>query len=113
MNGNVFECYDEQSDRRQYAKTVEALMGYVKKNLKCAEDLKPLFATEMATPTLEKPTKPGDERGRNRHCNLERRCARPCKEEASLTRKPGSNSGRHLGPMQQGYEGENEIPGRI
>jgi hypothetical protein len=33
MNNNVFECYDEQSDRRQYAKTLEALEGYAKKNL--------------------------------------------------------------------------------
>ena len=60
MNGNVFECYDEQTDRRQYAKTVEALMGYVKKNLKCAEDLKSLFATDMKTPELEKPAVPDD-----------------------------------------------------
>ena len=33
MNGHVFECYEEQSDRRQYAKTLEALEGYVKKTL--------------------------------------------------------------------------------
>jgi hypothetical protein len=32
MNGNVFECYDEQTDRRQFAKTVEALEGYVKES---------------------------------------------------------------------------------
>jgi hypothetical protein len=43
MNGNVFECYEEQSDRRQYTKTVEALEGYVKKTLKYSEDLAPLF----------------------------------------------------------------------
>jgi hypothetical protein len=60
MNGNVFECYDEQTDRRQYAKTIEALEGYVKKGLKYAEDLAPLFAPEMKLPTLEKPTKPGE-----------------------------------------------------
>ncbi|KAI2490508.1 hypothetical protein MHU86_24062 [Fragilaria crotonensis] len=59
MNGNVFECYDEQTDRRQYAKTVEALEGYAKKNLKYAEDLATLFATEMKLPTLEKPTSKG------------------------------------------------------
>ncbi|KAI2503212.1 hypothetical protein MHU86_11235 [Fragilaria crotonensis] len=59
MNGNVFECYDEQTDRRQYAKTVEALEGYAKKNLKYAEDLATLFATEMKLPTLEKPMRPG------------------------------------------------------
>ena len=31
MNGSVFECQDEQSDRRQYAKTLKELQGYVKK----------------------------------------------------------------------------------
>lgn len=60
MNGNVFECHDEQTDRRQYAKTVEALEGYAKKNLKYAEDLAPLFATDMKLPELEKPMKPGE-----------------------------------------------------
>jgi hypothetical protein len=44
MNGNVFECYEEQSDPRQYTKTVEALEGYVKKTLK-----------DMAAPTLSMP----------------------------------------------------------
>jgi hypothetical protein len=34
MNGCVFECYDEQSDRRQYAKKLEALEVHVKKVLK-------------------------------------------------------------------------------
>ncbi|KAI2506981.1 hypothetical protein MHU86_7478 [Fragilaria crotonensis] len=60
MNGNVFECYDEQTDRRQYAKTVEALEGYAKKSLKYAEDLATLFATEMQLPNLEKPMRPGE-----------------------------------------------------
>ena len=59
MNGNVFECFDEQTDRRQYAKTVEALDGYVKKNLKYSEDLTPLFLTQMTLPVLTKPPKPG------------------------------------------------------
>lgn len=53
MNGNVFECYEEQSDRRQYAKTLEALEAYVKKSLKYSEDLAVLFAETMAAPTIE------------------------------------------------------------
>ena len=53
MNGHVFECYDEQNDRRQYTKTRDALDGYVKKNLKFVEDLLPLFAEEMEEPVLE------------------------------------------------------------
>jgi hypothetical protein len=50
MNGNVFECHEEQTDRRQYAKTLEALQGYVKKNLKFADDIAPLFAATMVRP---------------------------------------------------------------
>ena len=58
IHGNVFECYDEPTDRRQFMKTVEALVGYVKKDLKYAEDLAPLLGTEMRLSTLEKPMKP-------------------------------------------------------
>jgi hypothetical protein len=59
MNGHVFECFDEQGDRRQYSKTVEALEGYVKKSLKFSEDLAPLFATNMIAPTVAMPAEPG------------------------------------------------------
>ena len=59
MNSNVFECYDKQTDRRQFAKTVEALKGYVKKNLKYPKDLASLFATKSKLPELEKSPKPG------------------------------------------------------
>ena len=55
MNANLFECYEEQTDRRQFTKTLEALEAYVKTNLKCAEDLAPLFADKMAEPHLELP----------------------------------------------------------
>ena len=37
MNGHVFECYEEQSDRRQYAKMLEVLDGWV-----CEENTKVL-----------------------------------------------------------------------
>ena len=55
MNGNVFECYEEQGDRRQYAKTLEALDGYVKKSCKFPQDMASLFAADMKEPTLAKP----------------------------------------------------------
>jgi hypothetical protein len=55
MNGNVFECYNEQSDRRQYAKAIEALEGYIKKNLVFSEDLASLFAPTPALPVLARP----------------------------------------------------------
>ena len=44
MGGNVFECYEEQTDRRKYTKTVEALQSHVKKTMKHPEDLVSLFA---------------------------------------------------------------------
>ena len=58
MGGNVFECYEEQSDRRQYTKTVEALQGHVKKTMKNPEDLASLFATVCRMPVLIRPPRP-------------------------------------------------------
>jgi hypothetical protein len=55
MGGNVFQCYEEQDDRRQYAKTIEALDAYAKKNLSYTADLAPLFATKMTAPSIERP----------------------------------------------------------
>jgi hypothetical protein len=55
MNGNVFECYEEQSDRRQFSKTIECLDAYAKKTLMYSADLAPLFATKMAAPVVERP----------------------------------------------------------
>jgi 5'-deoxynucleotidase YfbR-like HD superfamily hydrolase len=56
MNANVFQCYEEQSDTRQFIKTKEALDAYVKKNLKYNnEDLASLFADEMTLPELDMP----------------------------------------------------------
>jgi hypothetical protein len=58
MNGNVFECYNEQSVRRQFTKTVEAIQGHVEKTLKYSEDLALLFGAQSKIPVLAKPTKP-------------------------------------------------------
>lgn len=55
MNGQVFECFDEQSDRRQFVKTVEALGEYSRKNLRYPEDLDTLFTDMLALPELEEP----------------------------------------------------------
>ena len=57
MNGNVFECYDEQTDRRLYTKTVEALESHSKKTFKYSKDLAPLFATDSRLPVLATPPK--------------------------------------------------------
>ena len=59
MNGNVFECYNKQTDRRQYAMTVKALESHSKKTFKYSEDLAPhLFATNTHLPVLATPPKP-------------------------------------------------------
>ncbi|KAI2510045.1 Reverse transcriptase (RNA-dependent DNA polymerase) [Fragilaria crotonensis] len=55
MSGHVFECFEEQNDRRQYGKTVEALDAYARKTLSYSADLAPLFATTMMAPTIERP----------------------------------------------------------
>ena len=61
MNGHVFQgCYEEQSDRRQYAKTIEALETYANTSgLYNPEDLAPLFAETMTAPTIAMPEEPG------------------------------------------------------
>ena len=59
MQGNVFECYDKQVDRRQYVKTMEALEIYAKKNFKFYEDVKPLFAVTITAPNIPQPEEPG------------------------------------------------------
>ena len=56
MNGHVFQSHEEQNDPTQYVKTVEALYGYVKKEMKkYSFDLAPLFATPPAKPVIAKP----------------------------------------------------------
>jgi len=55
MNGNVFECFEEQEDHLQYAKTLEALDAYTKVKLVFAVDLAPLFATKMSAPSVTRP----------------------------------------------------------
>jgi hypothetical protein len=60
MNGDVFECYDEQSDRRQFAKTVEALEGHVKKSLTFSEDVASLFLAQSTLPTAVLPIRPAE-----------------------------------------------------
>jgi hypothetical protein len=55
MNRHIFECYNEQADRRQYAKTIEALEGYIERNLDFPEDLAGLFASTPALPAQVRP----------------------------------------------------------
>ncbi len=59
MNGHVFECHEEQIDPRQYAKTLEALEGHIRKTMRYPEDMAPFFRENMAAPEIERPEKPG------------------------------------------------------
>lgn len=58
MNGHIFECHGERASRPQYAKTMEALHAYVKKNFRFPEDLAPLFMDVMGPVTLVAPPRP-------------------------------------------------------
>ena len=40
MNGHVFQCYGETSNKNQFNQTVEELDGYIRINLKHSEDVK-------------------------------------------------------------------------
>jgi hypothetical protein len=55
MNGNVFECFYEQSDKRQYAKIIEGLREYAKRTFRFPKDFASLFAPEASEPVAEKP----------------------------------------------------------
>jgi hypothetical protein len=62
MQGNMFECYNEQRDRRQLEKTMEPLELYSKKKFQHFQDLAPLFAVNMSTPAgVPAPAEPVDE----------------------------------------------------
>ena len=61
MQGNVFECHNEQRDRRQFAKSMEHLEIYSKKKFQHFQDLAPLFAVNMSAPAVPIPAEPTDE----------------------------------------------------
>jgi hypothetical protein len=62
MNGHVFQCYTECSDKKQFSKTVEALGEYVAKNMKYPGDMSPLTkSTTPKTPKLPRPKALTDE----------------------------------------------------
>jgi hypothetical protein len=60
----VFECYKEQTDRRQYGKTLEALNSYSKKHLKYSADLAALFGETMSEPIINMPEEPEEGAGK-------------------------------------------------
>jgi hypothetical protein len=63
MNGHVFQCYGEATEKNQYARTVEELEVYIGTHVKRnATDLKKMVRT-MADTELERPTDLSDKCG--------------------------------------------------
>ena len=87
MCGHVFECFEEQDDRRQYGKTVEALDAYARKTLSYTADLAPLFASTMTVPTIERPDNIAEEANKLEEMIF----AEEVKEYAKRTRMLKSN----------------------
>ena len=74
MNGHVFQVFAECDDKRQFAKTIEALGAYIAKELKYPDDLVTL-TRDLENPTIEEPTEPPeDETSRVRIAMFEKEC---------------------------------------
>jgi hypothetical protein len=54
MNGHVFQCFSERNDKKQFARTEEALGEYIAKTLKFPGDLMPL-TRDLVTPIITTP----------------------------------------------------------
>ena len=61
MNGHIFGCFDEQGGKRQYAKTMEALLQYANKTYNFLEDFTSLFSPTPSTPSVARPTAPASQ----------------------------------------------------
>ena len=85
MNGHVFQTSEEQPNRMQHKTSVEALESYVKKHLKFAEDLAPLFAFTMDEPEIEMPVEPRANPSRTEDMIYAEQIKQYVKQQAALT----------------------------
>ena len=60
MNGHVFQCYGETSNKNQFNRTVEELDGYIEIILKHSEDVKKMVK-EMKDTVIAMPVNPKDD----------------------------------------------------
>ena len=60
MNGHVFQCYGETSNKNQFNRTVEELDGYIGINLKHSEDVKKMVK-KMKDTVIAMPVDPKDD----------------------------------------------------
>ena len=81
----MFQRSEEQTDRLQFKTTLEVLQTHVKKSLKYAEDLAPLFAVTMAAPELTMPKEPGANPSRTEDMIYTEQVKQYVKRESCLT----------------------------
>ena len=60
MNGYVFQCYGETSNKNQFNRTVEELDGYIGINLKHSKDVKKMIK-KMKDTVIAMPVDPKDD----------------------------------------------------
>jgi hypothetical protein len=114
MCGHVFECYEEQDDRRQYSKTIEALNAYVKKTLPYTADLASLFAATITAPNIDRPDIIDDDADKlDSHHDFCGRSKRVREAYKNPEEQPGNDLCRRVGTMQQCYEGTCEDAQRL
>ena len=109
MQGNGFECYNEQHDRRQFAKTMEFLEIYAKKKYQHFQDLSSIFAATMAPPVVPVPAEPAGEPSEMEeggHQELLHQADVPHWQHRGALR-------RNLGPVQRAHERESEGHSRL
>jgi hypothetical protein len=100
MNGHVFECYEERGDRTQFPKTLEALGEYAAKKLKFPEDLKSMFAENMAAPALIEPDDLDAAAPKREQGGIFKII---CLSHRGTSQQPNDTVRRHLGAVQRGY----------
>jgi len=54
MNGNVFQCYGETTNKQQFIKTMEMLEYYIRTTMTFSQDIRPICIT-YEVPTIEEP----------------------------------------------------------
>ena len=64
MKGNVFQCYGESPDKQQFTKTIEALEGYINKNMDFPKDVASI-CKKMELTDIREPGDPTEEESKS------------------------------------------------
>ena len=84
MNGHIFQCSEEQTDRMQFKNTKDALYAYVKTKLERPDDMAALFAFTMAVPTIAMPPESGPNPNRSEEMVYREKAKQYVKRESIL-----------------------------